>query len=154
MGSFFSKNKNPNAIYEPKPEKNLLGNDTSTYAYNAIKNKNFYSLCHKLCNSNDISMEYFDIPLMFWLGIYATIFTSQSECTRVFLTCSKTLPDANIANVEAIMILPVLERPEATPIIFCSAIPTSKNLSGNSLAKRQVLVERKRSASMYYKNLL
>lgn len=94
MGSFFSKNKNPNAIYEPKPEKNLLGNDTSTYAYNAIKNKNFYSLCHKLCNSNDISMEYFDIPLMFWLGIYATIFTSQ-ELEHVITYFKPHLPYAN-----------------------------------------------------------
>ena len=44
-------------------------------------------------------------------------------------------------------ILPHVASPAAVPIIFCSAIPISKNLSGNFLAKILVLVAADKSAS-------
>ena len=41
---------------------------------------------------------------------------------------------ANTANVLAYGIFPVVAKPAAVLIIFCSAIPISKNLFGNSFA--------------------
>ena len=45
-------------------------------------------------------------------------------------------------------IFPEAANPEAIPIMFCSAAPQSKNLSGNSLAKRVVIVDLFRSPPM------
>ena len=64
-----------------------------------------------------------------------------------FLTCSKALPAANIAKVDANGIFPVAAIPAATPIMFDSAIPQSKCLSGNFFLNMPVFVAAARSAS-------
>ena len=64
-----------------------------------------------------------------------------------FLTCSKALPAANIAKEDANTVLPVVAIPAATLTIFPSAIPQSKNLSGNAFLNAPVLVAAARSAS-------
>ena len=65
----------------------------------------------------------------------------------MFLICSNALPAANIAKEDANGILPVVERPAAMPIILASAMPQSKNLSGNAFLKTPVFVAPARSAS-------
>ena len=52
-----------------------------------------------------------------------------------------------MANVLTNGIFPQVASPAAVPIIFCSAIPISKNLFGNFLAKILVLVADDKSAS-------
>lgn len=94
MGSFFSKNKNPNSIYEPKAEKNLLGTPDAIYSYNALAHKNFNSLSNKLGNSHDISAEYFNIPIAYWVGIYSTVY-SQSELEQCLIYFRPHLPYIN-----------------------------------------------------------
>ena len=64
-----------------------------------------------------------------------------------FLTCSNARPAANIAKDDAKTTLPVVAIPAATLIIFPSAIPQSKNLSGNFFLNIPVLVAAARSAS-------
>ena len=61
--------------------------------------------------------------------------------------CSQHLPVANTPNVDANATLPDAARPAAMPIMFCSAIPTSTNLSGQTFWKSEVLVDPARSAS-------
>ncbi len=63
------------------------------------------------------------------------------------LIWSYALPAANTANVLAYGIFPHVAIPAAVPIIFCSAIPISKNLSGNFSANSFVFVAFDRSAS-------
>ena len=64
-----------------------------------------------------------------------------------FLTCSKALPAANMANVLAKGTFPQVERPAAIPIISASAIPQSICLSGNAFLNTAVFVAAARSAS-------
>ena len=62
-----------------------------------------------------------------------------------FFDCG--IAEGNIAKVEAKGILPAAARPAATLTILPSAIPQSKNLSGNFFLKTPVLVAAARSAS-------
>jgi hypothetical protein len=54
---------------------------------------------------------------------------------------------ANSAKEEAKGIFPQVANPAATPIMFASAMPTLKNLPGNRLAKKEVLVDAEQSLS-------
>lgn len=56
------------------------------------------------------------------------------------------LPVRNEAKELMNTLNPLAAKPEATPIIFASAIPHSKNLSGNFFAKPSVLVALDKSA--------
>ena len=64
-----------------------------------------------------------------------------------FLICSNALPAANIANVLANGIFPLVARPAAVPIISRSDIPISKNLSGHTFLNSIVFVALAKSAS-------
>ena len=61
------------------------------------------------------------------------------------------LVDPNTANVLTIGILPEDARPAAILTIFCSAIPTSKNLSGYFAANKFVNVDLFKSAPTTHK---
>ena len=54
---------------------------------------------------------------------------------------------ANTPNVDAKATFPEAARPAAMPIMFCSAMPTSTNLSGQTFWKSEVFVDPARSAS-------
>ena len=77
----------------------------------------------------------------------AHIFTLAFVCAIVFLIWSYALPAANTAKVLTYGIFPKVLNPAPVPIISCSAIPISKNLSGNSFAKIDVFVAPDKSAS-------
>lgn len=65
----------------------------------------------------------------------------------MFLTCSKALPAANIAKLEANGTSPMVLSPAATQIIFASAMPQLIWRSGNAFLKMPVFVAADRSAS-------
>ena len=77
-----------------------------------------------------------------------TTLTLSLGYARASLICSQHLPLANTANVDANTVLPDAARPAAMPMRFCSAIPTSTNLSGATFLNSEVLVDPARSASM------
>ena len=58
------------------------------------------------------------------------IFTFKPESHTVLRICSQQRPVPNTANEPVNTVRPVSARPEATPIMFCSAMPTSKRRSG------------------------
>ena len=62
-------------------------------------------------------------------------------------TISKARPAANMAKELAKTVLPAAARPAATPIMLASAMPQSKNRSGQAFLKMPVLVAAARSAS-------
>ncbi len=62
-------------------------------------------------------------------------------------TCSKARPAANMAKVLAKGIRPQVEAPAAATIMLASAMPQSKNRSGQAFLKVPVLVAPARSAS-------
>ena len=64
----------------------------------------------------------------------------------VVRTCSQLLPGENMAYPAIKGIFPIADIPEATDAIFCSAMPTCTNRSGNVSAKIFVRVEPVRSA--------
>jgi len=65
----------------------------------------------------------------------------------VFLTCSKALPAANIAKLEAKGTSPIVLNPAATHIIFASAMPQLMWRFGYAFLKISVFVAAERSAS-------
>ena len=77
----------------------------------------------------------------------ATTFTLSLGYATASLICSQHLPVAKTPNVEAKATLPEAASPAAMPIMFCSAIPTSTNLSGHTFWKSEVFVDPARSAS-------
>ena len=77
----------------------------------------------------------------------APILTFRCGYATEFLTCSKALPAANIANELAKTVLPQAAIPAAVEIIFASAIPIFINLSGNFFLNTSVFVDFERSAS-------
>ena len=77
----------------------------------------------------------------------ATTLTLSLGYATASLICSQHLPVANTPNVDAKATFPDAARPAAMPIMFCSAMPTSTNLSGQTFLKSDVLVDPARSAS-------
>ena len=78
-----------------------------------------------------------------WDTLYAEFAQTASE--EGFPAIAATFK--NIAKVEAKGIFPAVARPAATPNILFSAIPQSKNLSGNFFLNTTVFVASARSAS-------
>ena len=61
--------------------------------------------------------------------------------TTLTLSFSQHLPVAKTAKVDAKTVFPDAASPPAIPIMSCSAIPTSMNLSGATFLNSEVLVE-------------
>ena len=76
----------------------------------------------------------------------AHIFTFLFEYAIDCLIWSYTLPVEKFANVPVKGIFPPVASPAASPIIFASAIPVWKNLSGFSFANSFIFNEPVRSA--------